>query len=1067
VSYQHDFGTWLRHARTARELTQEALAEAVGCATQTVRSIENGRRRPSREMAARLADILEMPPDERGAFVRLARAPLTLSHARSTPVRQADAGELVSSQRYIPETLGKTQPQSSQGVPTPAPPLILATKLYIPRPHADLVLRPRLLARLDGALSAPLTVVAAPAGFGKTTVISAWLHERMRDASRKVSDGVADLPLHPSRVAWLTLDASDSDPVLFLRYLIAAFQPIAPAVGATLLVLLQSPQAPPIETLLPLLINDLAALLHPTILVLDDYHTIDSLPIHQALVFLLDYLPPQLHLVIASRTDPPLPLARLRARRQLIELRAADLRFTAEEIAVFLKGTMALPLSAADLAALETRTEGWIAGLQLAALSLQDRPHDQLASFIDAFAGSHRFVVDYLADEVIARQPRHIQTFLLETAILERLCGPLCDAVVLGETRVGSSEEQTGAQAYSQAIIEELERRNLFIIPLDDRRLWYRYHHLFAQVLRQRLIDGARHEAVAPLHQRAAAWFEQQGLAVEAVHHALASQDWERAARLITAHGRKLMVRGQVHTVRGWLNKLPNALASEHPYLHHVHAIGLFFENQHETAERHLQAAEASRSAARSDEHSGIIPDYAMVLRASMARFRGDLARAFRLATQALEIVPATNMSARMVAQLHAALAYEISGDLGPDNQRQLLEGVALARAADELGNLLFAKVSLADFQQRQGRLWQAAQTYREAAEILPEPIGLQAFPNGASYYFGLGSLLYERNDLDGAEALLEQGQEMVRAMRVAEAQVISLGYHALARLQQARGDGNAARRILDELQDVARQRSFAPPVLAQAAAVRAQLALRQGDLSAAVQWADTSGLAVNDDLNYPRELEYLMLARVRIAQGRRDKAGSVLAGVLRLLDRLLAAAETGERIDSVIEISILRALAFQAQGTPERALKCLERALQLAAPERYVRVFIDEGAPMVRLLQQGLRTQRWGRAPSPSPNVRPYAEQLLNGAYAEGIEHHSDAPNPSTQYSVPDSEPLTERELDVLRLLVAGYSNQAIARELVVAVGTVKRHINNIFGKLHVQSRVQAVARARELDLL
>jgi LuxR family maltose regulon positive regulatory protein len=348
----------------------------------------------------------------------------------------------------------------------------------------------------------------------------------------------------------------------------------------------------------------------------------------------------------------------------------------------------------------------------------------------------------------------------------------------------------------------------------------------------------------------------------------------------------------------------------------------------------------------------------------------------------------------------------------------------------------------------------------------MPDPIRLRVFPNGANYYFGLGNLLYERNDLDGAEALLEQGHEIVRAMRVAEAQTILLGYHTLARLQQARGNSDAARTILDELQDVARQRNFVPQMFAQAAAARAHLALMQGDFSAAVQWADTSGLSANDDVNYPREQEYLMLARVRIAQGRRDKAGSVLPDILRLLDRLLAAAETGERVDSAIEMSILRALAFQAQGATEQALKCLERALQLARPESYTRVFIDEGAPMTQLLEQGLRTPYWGEAPSSSQGVRQYAEQLLKAAYAEGIVLHSGAPAPTTQYPVPDGEPLTERELDVLRLLVAGYSNQAIAHELVVAVGPVKRHVNNILGKLQGQSRLQAAARARELEL-
>jgi LuxR family maltose regulon positive regulatory protein len=699
-----------------------------------------------------------------------------------------------------------------------------------------------------------------------------------------------------------------------------------------------------------------------------------------------------------------------------------------------------------------------------------------LTSFIDAFAGSHRFVVDYLADEVIARQPQHIQTFLLETAILERLCGPLCDAVLgltpderpmtkdEGSTKVSegfpnadhalsSFALRPSSDSYSQLLLEQIERRNLFIISLDDVRQWYRYHHLFAQVLRQRLIDGASQEMVTSLHQRAAAWFEQQGLVVEAVHHALASHDWERAARLITAHGRKLMVRGQAHTVREWLNKLPDALASEHPYLHHLHAIGLFFGNQHQEAERHLQAAEASRSAVRFDEQSGINPGYAIVLRASIARFRGDLERGFALASQALAILPATDVSGQMVAQAHAALTYEISGEVGPNNQRQLLEAVALARTADELGNLLFTTVNLAEFQQRQGRLRQAAQTYREAAELMPDPMRLQAFPNGANYYFGLGNLLYERNDLDGAEALLKQGQEIVRAMRVAEAQAILLGYHTLAQLRQARGDSNAARTILDELQDVADQRNFVPQMLAQAAAARAQLALMQGDLSAAVQWANTSGLGANDAPNYPREQEYLTLARVRIAQDWHDKAGSVLPDILRLLERLLAAAETGGRIDSVIKTSVLRALAFQAQGALVQALKCLERALQLAEPESYARVFIDEGTPMAELLES-LAAQ----------GVMPGYVRTLLAAFPES---DSEIVPRAALRPQPLAEPLSERELEVLQMVADGHANRAIALALTIEVGTVKRHIHSLLGKLDAPSRTAAVARARTLGLL
>ena len=1052
-------GRWMKRLRADRDMTQEALAEDVGCAVYTIRTLESGTRRPSRDLADRLAEKLQVPQEQRAEFLRVARSPITRS---STPAavadvrsaeRDAPAGSPTTGATLI-QTAGVADVSASARPPEQGP--LLLTKLYLPRPRAQLVSRPRLLARLEAGLAGPLTLIAAPAGFGKTTLLADWLG-RSAATSR--------------HVAWLALDAGDADPLQFLRYFIAAIQTIAPAIGAGTLPLLSAAQVPPIETLLPLLLNDLVRLPERSILVLDDYHVVDAPAVHRALAFLLDHLPTRLHLVIASRADPPLPLSRLRARGQLTELRAHDLRFTPEEAAMFLREVMGLTLSVEDVAALETRTEGWIAGLQLAALSLQDRPDAQRAAFIEAFTGSHRFVVDYLLDEVLARQPRHVQTFLLQTSILERLAGPLCDAVVLGD---GSETQHTRGgrgQAYSQLLLEELERGNLFILPLDDERRWYRYHHLFAQVLRERLASGARPETVARLHRHASSWFEGQGLVVEAVRHALVAHDWERAARLIEEHGLGwLILRGQVHTVLGWLNALPEALLRAHPDLLHYHALALFSLNQLDAAELREQVVEEVLSSAPPDDRARTILGHATGLRAAIAHVRGDVSSCVTLARKALEILPPGDVFGRTTAGVHVASSFLVSGDMAAANEHQLMTAVAAVRGSDDLMTQFHGMVLLAEFRRREGRLRQAAGTYRQAAEIAPEPGGLQVLLNGAAYYFGLGSILAECNDLDTAQSLQARGREMVRGGVLAAADAVSRGYLALARLQQAQGDGPGARVTLDELAEVARRRSFVDHLIARAEAGRAHLALLQGNLPAAVQWADSSGPRVDDEPAYLREPEYLTLARVRIAQGRHDPAGPYLRDALHLLDRLLEAAEAGARMDSVIEILVLRAAALRVQGNLNPALAALERALILAAPEGYVRVFVDEGMPMAALLGQGLGIREGGaEGGKQDPEVRAYAQKLLAVFHGEGIAPRSDQhlATPDPRRLPPGVEPLTERELEVLRLLATGQSNQAIAQQLIVAIGTVKRHVNSILGKLGVESRLQAVARARELGLL
>jgi LuxR family maltose regulon positive regulatory protein len=618
---------------------------------------------------------------------------------------------------------------------------------------------------------------------------------------------------------------------------------------------------------------------------------------------------------------------------------------------------MGLQLTAQDVSALESRTEGWIVGLQLAALSLHERSPNGIAPFIAAFTGSNRYVVDYLADEVLLRQPEHVQTFLLETSILDRLCASLCAAV----TRRDGAGNAAGPSA-SQALLEHLDRANLFLIALDDERRWYRYHHLFAEVVRQRLRQ-TQPDRLPDLHRRAGTWFEQQGLVADAVQHALAAEDWERAARWIEQSGLVAVVRGQVHTVLGWLNRLPEALVHTRPLLCIVHATALMYSNQLQAAEARVQDAERCVQVDTPADQARLIRGWAAVTRASSARFSGDLAQCVILAQQALDLLAETDIL-HPSAMVNASHAYLVSGDVTRGSEHRAAAVIAPLRAAGNLFTLLRSITNLARLQTLQGRLRQAAATYAEALQVALGPEGLRALVGGPAYYCGLGELLWERNDLSAAERHLQQGLDLVTGALIVDAETVALGYVALARLQQARGEHTEALATLDEFAQIAARRGFAGHLVARGAAVQAQVWLAQGDLPAAARWAEASGLSAEDDLDFPREVEYLTLARVRIAQARSDRAGMErpLHDALHLLDRLLQAAETGARMGSVIEILILRALALQTQGDLAGALAALERALTLAEPEGYVRLFADEGAPMIDLLR---RAQARGSAPA------------------------------------------------------------------------------------------------------
>jgi len=698
---------------------------------------------------------------------------------------------------------------------TSADPLLL-TKFAVPSTRVSLVPRPRLSERLEEGLGRSLVLVSAPAGFGKSTLLSM---------------GVAASSGSGRSVAWLSLDSGDNDPARFWRYFITAMDQLQRGSGEPALSLLGSPQAPPIEAILTTLLNELVDLPTESVLVLDDYHLIESQTIHEALTFLIDHLPPQMHLVIATRADPPLPLPRLRARDEITELRAADLRFTPEEAATFLNLVMGLELSSGDIAELEGRTEGWIAGLQMAALAMQN--HGDVPGFIASFTGSNRHVVDYLAEEVLGRQPEELQTFLLEISILDRMCAPLCNAVT------GHADGQTA--------LERLEHANLFVIALDDERRWYRYHHLFADVLRQRL-SQRQVNWVPELHKRASGWFEEEGLVAEAIHHALAAQDWERAVRLIESSGIAVLLGKQVQTMLGWIDGLPEEVVRERPVLCTIHALALVFLNRPDAAESRLQQAEWRLGANPTTDEARAILGQVAQLRAIIARVSGDLVRCVELARRALELLPETEMLFRSGARANVALAYQVSGDVAPANELPLEEAIVSFRASGALIPLLNVINFLARLRTLQGRLRAAAATYEEAAEVVLGRERVRDLVNSAAYYVGLGDIQREWNDLDSAESHLRRGTDLVSGAFMVDADVVTHGYLSIARLQQARGRHDDAYATLDEFANLARQRDFFSLLIARGEAAQARLALMQDDLPSAVSWSEASGLVAGDE---------------------------------------------------------------------------------------------------------------------------------------------------------------------------------------------------------------------------
>jgi LuxR family maltose regulon positive regulatory protein len=910
--------------------------------------------------------------------------------------------------------------------------VLLATKLHVPSRRPGFVPRPRLVGRLEEGLARGLILVCAPAGSGKTVLLADWARYGGRP------------------VAWLSLDVGDNDPARFWRHVVAALGRARPGIGELAGPVLGPLQASSADGLVMALINELAA--DPpedeVLLVLDDYHLIDSQPVHGSLLFLLEHLPPGLRIVLASRSDPPLPLARLRAGGQLAELRAAELRFTADEAAALLREAIGADLPGTAVAALTARTEGWAAGLQLAGLSL--RGQADTAGFVAAFSGSHRYVLDYLTGEVLERQNPQVREFLLETSVLERLSGELCDAV-------------TG-RAGSQAMLQDIERAGLFLVPLDEVRGWWRYHRLFADLLRARL-QAEQPGRVPALHRAAATWSEEHDLADDAVRHALAAGDTAWAARLVERHVEELLGRSEGVTLRRWLSALPAESVRARPRLCLAQAYSAAQGFQVEALEALLDDAERAFAVSgdepyepslgppQGDSVLANVPAGIAFLRASLARLRGDAARADGYNRQALAHLGEDDWFMRSFVHWNRAVTDWLDGRLGPA-ERGLAEVLAERQAVGALfAGFLPMRVwyDLGEVQRAQGNLDAALATYRQALDTFGE--SSQTALTGP-VHVGLAQVLYERNELTAALDHATLGVTLCRQLAFTPA--LATGLAVVARIRHAHGDAAGALEAMDE----AGQAGLSPQVITLFNPVpsqRARLLLAQGDTAAAARWTQQRGLRPDDEPGYPQEREYLVLARVLLAQDRPGQA-------LTLLDRLLAQAATRDCIGSVIEIRALQALAHQASRDEPAAMAALVEAVTLSCPQGHVRVFADEGPPMGALLGRLVAAHRAKQAPARRIPVSCLARLVqafdgkLNAAAARRPELGT----------VPGLiEPLTGRELEVLRLIAAGKSNQRIAHDLVVALDTVKKHVTHVLGKLGAANRTEAVARARDLGVI
>ncbi len=887
----------------------------------------------------------------------------------------------------------------------------LTTKLYIPPPHPTLVARPRLIKRLNAGLQGKLTLITAPAGYGKTTLLSEWIPHTNRP------------------IAWVSLDESDNEVEVFWTYFIAALQTIQKDLGENILKVLQYPAPPSVDTLLPELINEIAASSLPIALILDDFHTIKNRRINNTLTYFLDNMPPQMHLIISSRSDPPWPIAHLRGRREMAELHAKNLRFTSEETATFLNNVMGLNLSPEKVTALENRTEGWITGLQMAALSMQGR--EDIAGFIEAFTGSHRFILDYLMEEVLEQQSPRIQAFLLKTSILGRMTGSLCDAVL--------------DDVNSQLILEQLEETNLFIVHLDDKRCWYRYHHLFAELLRNQLTLTHPQE-ISALHQRASAWLEAEGLTEETIQHAFAAKDNEQAARLIEKYAQEMLQQSKHSLLSSWIEALPHEIIQNRPWLCVYQSWTRHWAGQREGGEDSLNNAERTLKDAPflSAEEKRILPGYIATVRAHYALVNGEIPRVIEQSQKSLQLVPPTDYYTRSTIGVALGGAYWGKGEILNAAQAfrecasSALKGGYQQRASSALCYQGMMQV-------RQAKLLQAEETFQKAFELSLGPGG-RRFPVSGYSLAKLGELACEWDELDKAHPLVTDA--ITLCTQLGHVDLIAEAYAALARVQLAMRDFTGAQNTLQQADQLSQGVTLDPWAMCWLDKCRLRLWIATDKLDRAIRWTETSGLKLDDEFSFHHDLHHINLARVLIAQITQTSSPSTFDKVSELLARLLKTAKSAGWVHKEIKILVLQALALYAMKDGKEALTALTQALTLSEPGGYIRTFINEGAPMGSLLHQAL-----------IQGIKPTYAYKLMMAFEEDTRIH--------QEKSALADPLTDREIEVLRLLATPLSATEIAAKLVVSVHTVRSHTKSIYSKMGVHSRIQAVDQAKETGVL
>ena len=895
--------------------------------------------------------------------------------------------------------------------------LLLSTKLFFPKIRTKIVLRPRLIEQLSAGLHKPLTLISAPAGYGKTTLLSDW-------CTRFGSD----YPL-----AWLSLEPGDNNLARFLTYVAAALETLDPRLPQDLISQLYLPQLPPLEELITTLINGVNAFPRDFALVLDDCHVITEPAIHEALAYLVDHQPPKMHLVMLTRADPPIHLAKLRVRGDLVELRTGDLRFTNEESTIFFNSVMDLNLSDENVSALDQRTEGWIVGLQMAALSMQGK--EDKTGFIKAFTGSNRYILDFLSEEVIQRQPQSIQTFLLQTSVLDRLTGSLCDAIL-------------GGPNDSDQVLIELERKNLFLIALDDERRWYRYHHLFSDLLFQ-CLKLTEPTIVKTLYARAAAWLERNGHLENAIGYALKAQDYDHATRLMLQIKNSLWNRGEVHMLLNWLNTLPEALVRSQPELCLAYAGCFLLVGYFDNTAKWLQWMEDDLGRITdSDRYEAIWIQKILIYRSVNARYHGDYAAAIALGQNGLNHTPSTAVRDMGSALLFLGHAHFYAGNTDPAEQ-VFIDAMQSLQASGHMMACLNAWYYLAQLRVLQNRLHEACDFYDQAIEFSSQH-GTTVY-SGVEYV-GLGDLKREWNQLEAAAAEIQRGLELAEEGGF----IFTLidVYLTRVRLALSQKDWLAAWKYIQKAERIAR-RCPTSIEIKHLQAWQARLRLAEGNLTEAESWAEAvevemkeAGITGPFDLIH--EFILLTLARVWLAQGMVDQAAA-------LLERVRIGAEAAGRGGRAMEAQILQALAEQAAGKDMQAIGTFTPVLARAEPEGYMRLFLDEGPPMAKLLYK-VSTQA-------ATSMHEYVGRLLAAYYQEQPELH--VPLAKVSKGAAIAVPLSKRELEVVRLMANGYANKEIATQLFISVGTVKRHIVHILQKLDAANRTQAVAIARELEIV